>query len=281
MSRGDADIRFARLKWRHAFDKWERKAARWAELVKAGFNPNQPRVPVGRPGGGQWTSGGGGGSTGRTDRRVLSDATPGDLQKPGAQLAQAHNEKPPKIKLPSPEEPQRSGSPDEPPPKFPKKKPRTHKERLGYARRAARWLFIAVAGRQIRAAGAVLNAIHETGWMDEFRGFIQGAFDPPKPLRQLQKEAFEPIPGYDIHHIVEKTSARNAGFPQSRINAPENLVRIPRIRHWEITAWYGRQNEDYVVNGRTVSPREYLRDKDWDERRKVGLDAMRKFEVLK
>ena len=32
---------------------------------KAGFNPDQPRVPAGNPGGGQWTSGGsvGGGST--------------------------------------------------------------------------------------------------------------------------------------------------------------------------------------------------------------------------
>ena len=87
MSRHEADTKFLRLKWRRAFDKWERKAARWAELVKAGFDPNQLRVPAGRPSGGQWTSGGGG--TGRTDRRVLSDAAPDDLQKPGAQLAQA------------------------------------------------------------------------------------------------------------------------------------------------------------------------------------------------
>ncbi len=33
-------------------------------IVKAGFDPNQPRVPVGSPDGGQWTgTGGGGGDT--------------------------------------------------------------------------------------------------------------------------------------------------------------------------------------------------------------------------
>jgi hypothetical protein len=30
-------------------------------LRKAGFNPDQPRVPAGQPGGGQWTDGGDGG----------------------------------------------------------------------------------------------------------------------------------------------------------------------------------------------------------------------------
>lgn len=30
-----------------------------SELRKAGFNPNEPRVPAGRPDGGQWTSEGG------------------------------------------------------------------------------------------------------------------------------------------------------------------------------------------------------------------------------
>lgn len=44
---------------------------RWLELdmgrflAKAGFNPGQPRIPRGQPGGGQWTGGGGVGSTAR------------------------------------------------------------------------------------------------------------------------------------------------------------------------------------------------------------------------
>ena len=60
------------------------EAERTRRALKA-FNPNQPRVPAGNPDGGQWTSGDGGG---RNDPRVLSDAIPDNLIKPGARLAQ-------------------------------------------------------------------------------------------------------------------------------------------------------------------------------------------------
>jgi hypothetical protein len=53
---------------------------------KANFNPNQPRVRAGSSDGGQWTSDGSG--QGRNDPRVLSDATPDNEWKPGAQYAQ-------------------------------------------------------------------------------------------------------------------------------------------------------------------------------------------------
>jgi hypothetical protein len=61
------------------------------------------------------------------------------------------------------------------------------------------------------------------------------------------------------------------------INGPENVVRIPRYKHWEITSWYMTKNKDYG----NVSPREYLRGKGWDERTRVGLDALTKYGVLK
>ncbi|NVO15471.1 MAG: hypothetical protein HXX10_15685 [Rhodoplanes sp.] len=55
---------------------------RYAETCcKAGFNPDQPRLPAGSPDGGQWTSGGG------DDPRVLSDATPDNEWSPGTQYA--------------------------------------------------------------------------------------------------------------------------------------------------------------------------------------------------
>jgi hypothetical protein len=57
---------------------WIRNHAR-----KANFNPNQPRVPAGNPDGGQWTSEG----SGINDRGVISDATPDNNWKPGAQFA--------------------------------------------------------------------------------------------------------------------------------------------------------------------------------------------------
>lgn len=54
-----------------------------SELRKAGFNPNEPRVPAGNPDGGQWTSESGA-SAG--DLQILSDA-PDTGWIPGAQYA--------------------------------------------------------------------------------------------------------------------------------------------------------------------------------------------------
>jgi hypothetical protein len=79
------------------------------------------------------------------------------------------------------------------------------------------------------------------------------------------------------YHIVERTSAEQDGFPRSQIEAGENKVLIPRYKHWEINAWYQTASKDF--DG--LSPRDYLRGKDWDERRKVGLDALIDHGVLK
>ena len=86
-----------------------------------------------------------------------------------------------------------------------------------------------------------------------------------------------PKKGYDVHHIVEQTPAKKDKFPDSMIQAPENLVQIPRFKHWEINSWFGRPNEMFG----NKSPRDYLRDKDWDERRDVGLRALIRYGVLK
>ena len=74
-----------------------------------------------------------------------------------------------------------------------------------------------------------------------------------------------------------KTSAEQDGFPKLKINGPENLVRTPRFKHWEITGWYMTKNDAY----RGVSPRDYLRGKAWADRIGVGLDALILHGVLK
>jgi len=83
--------------------------------------------------------------------------------------------------------------------------------------------------------------------------------------------------GYDDHHIVEQTWAEYFGFSRSQIDDPSNLVSIPRLKHYQITGWYGAPNPDYGW----LSPREYLSDKSWDERMKVGRDALILFGALK
>ncbi|MGZ8390231.1 MAG: hypothetical protein ACXWVL_06520 [Rhodoplanes sp.] len=82
--------------------------------------------------------------------------------------------------------------------------------------------------------------------------------------------------GYNIHHVNEQTPAEQDGYSRWMIDAPENLVRIPTLKHWEITGWYMTSNEDYGG----LSPRAYLRGKSWEERRRVGIDALIQHKVL-
>ena len=106
---------------------------------------------------------------------------------------------------------------------------------------------------------------------------IEAYRDPPKSLEELQRGAYSPAPGYDIHHIVEQTPAADDGFSESTIDAPENLVRISRMKHWEITAWYATKNKAYE----NMPPREYLRGRSWAVRKQVGLEALIAHGVLK
>jgi len=56
-----------------------------------------------------------------------------------------------------------------------------------------------------------------------------------------------------------------------------NKVRIPTYKHHEITGWFAKGNKDFGG----LSPREYLRGKSWDERFRVGIEAMIDKGVLK
>jgi hypothetical protein len=98
---------------------------------------------------------------------------------------------------------------------------------------------------------------------------IESYRDPPKSLNELQQAVSTPAAGYDTHHIVEQAQAEATGFSRGLIDAPENLVRIPRMKHHEINGWYQRANRDF--DG--LTPREYLRGRNWDVRRAVGLEA--------
>ena len=139
---------------------------------------------------------------------------------------------------------------------------------------ARRGVLKEVVGRRITA---LLTILDEAGWLEPAIDTIRTFADPPKSLEQLQRDVSSPAPGYDVHHIVEQTSASRDGFPSSRVNAPENLVRIPRLKHWMITGWYQIPNEDYG----SMPPRQYLRGKDWEERVRVGHEALMEAGVLK
>jgi hypothetical protein len=282
------------------------------------FNPNQPRVPAGHRDGGQWTTVG--------TSPVLSDVTPDNEWKPGAQYANnsrgGRGSGPTRIgsgqwtelepgqaarltlaearaqdairrvqeldpnwrvqlgtyktaegeirALEAEAERAEARIRDltrvELPPNIPKERPPTARERNDAAREIGRWL-----------AKNLGRIIEGAAWLDEFEESIRAYLDPPKTLKELQEGASIPKKGYDIHHIVEQTRAERDKFPRSMINDPENRVRIPRYKHWEINGWYGRSNEAFG----NQSPRDYLRGKDWDERVRIGMQALIKYGVLK
>ncbi|MGH6838730.1 MAG: hypothetical protein ACREDT_07995 [Methylocella sp.] len=161
------------------------------------------------------------------------------------------------------------------PPKIPQVDPGAETLRYAFAKLAARWLARAAAGAEFGAFGEFvvgLEAVAETAkWLYDKYPFIKAYLDGPKSLKVLQNAVGKPQKGTEVHHIVEQTAADREGHSWKDIDGPDNLVRIPTLKHWEITGWFMR-GKNKAYGG--VSPREYLRGRDWEERRKVGLDAL-------
>jgi hypothetical protein len=101
--------------------------------------------------------------------------------------------------------------------------------------------------------------------------YIKAYLDAPQSLEALQEGAKFPEPGYDIHHIVEQATAAADGSETAQIQGPDNLVRISTVKHWDLNRWYATKNEAYG----NMSPRDYVKGKSLDERRRVGLDGLR------
>ncbi len=154
-------------------------------------------------------------------------------------------------------------------PRIPQQRPPDSQDRTAIAKAVASWL----AEKGLAAA----DVIAKTSWLYSAIPTITSYFDAPKSLEELQEAASTPRAGYDRHHIVEQTAAELFGYPKDQIDAPENTVLIPRMKHWEINAWFQTNSKEYGG----MTPREYLVGKDWDERTRVGVEALRMFGVLK
>jgi hypothetical protein len=246
----EAGARCRRLAWLLHACVVEEKHAQLVLAFKAGFNPNQPRVPAGNPDGGQWTgSGGRSGSSGAN----------------GGGLTQVAQNVPPDHLTDIPEE-----------------RPESARLRNAVIKRVATFVARLAAEHFLgEPAGLILNAIDiasSAAWVVEEGGALIEAYaDPPKSLEELQDAVATPARGYNIHHIVEQGPAEQDDFPRSMIDAPDNLVRIPTLKHWQITGWYGTKSKEFGG----MSPRQYLRGKGWTERTQMGLRALVDNGVLK
>jgi hypothetical protein len=248
-------VREADASWQASARLRRMRSLLWADVVKvklhdleralkANFNPNQPRVPAGNPDGGQWTGVGG--------PQASQGSGPGTPRQPNqSQLASSTED------------------PLGDPPNIPKDRPPTSRGRVRVYVEAAKWLGRAMLRETVgKRLGTFISILEETGWLQPTIDAVRTFADPPKSLEELQEAVSTPAPGYDLHHIVEQTSAEQDGFPRSTIDAPDNLVRVPRLKHWLITGWYMTPNEEFGW------PRTYLKQKTWEERVRVGLDAL-------
>lgn len=166
-----------------------------------------------------------------------------------------------------------SGSQPEEPPEIPQSLPPTREERMSFVRAAASWLF----GRSAIAAGAFFGLLDQVEQLGSLSQMIRTANDPPSPLEELQRRAQTPSePGYHDHHVVNQHGGNRSKFGDRRIDAPENVVRIPQLKHIEISRWYATKNSRF--GGRT--PQEALREMSWEEQTRIGLEQLRHFKVL-
>ena len=251
------------------------------------YNPNQPRVPAGSGReSGRWTDGNSGGTGGGTaspmgnidfgglpnfsDVFSLFQIAPnetdntdytrlaGDVSEGGGPGI-GHNEGPPLE-----------------PSKIPQQRPQTSSDRMEIVWGIARW--VSRVGRYAPIVDAFFGAKDQIEWLKSYDPAMKSYSDPPRTLDELQSRV-NPVSerGYEDHHIQERTLLERLGFSRREINEPNNKVRIPTLKHYEISGWYGTPNEEFGG----LTPRDYLRDKDAGERRRVGIRALVDAGVLK
>lgn len=232
------------------------------------FNVNQPRVPRGSENGGQWTDGSDWGGPSEAVVREGQDTPPGLVR-----ISDRPHVEPPIDIYANRSKPGigHNGPPSETPPEIPRQEPSRHRTKLRIAREVARWFEAALPIlRLVKVAIALTIAIETIAWFSEnYYPLIEAYLEPPKSLKQLQDAVRTPHKGTDVHHIVEKNQAEAEGYPPEMINAPENLVRISRFRHWNITTYY--QTLDANLG---MTPRQHLEGKSWQEKYEFGLKVM-------
>jgi hypothetical protein len=158
-------------------------------------------------------------------------------------------------------------------PEIPQSMPQTREERMAFVRAAASWLF----GRSAIGVAAFFGLLDQVDDIATLSHMIRTANDPPAPLGELQRRAQRPSePGYHDHHVVNQHQYNRNRFGDDRVDQPANLVRIPHLKHIELSRWYATKNLEY--GGK--SPQEVLRNMSWEEQTWIGLERLRYFKVL-
>ena len=187
---------------------------------------------------------------------------------PPANAPESTEEKPPGVGQNRPPE-DRSVSPRglDQPFTLPIERPTGEGEVAQWGQRAADAIRDALANNDTKRLIEIADALAHADWIKEQLDNIIAAQDPPRSLDELTEAAQEKGRrfGYDNHHIIEQ-GPQNGDLSRDVIEAPYNIVRIPRYKHWQINDYY--RNEQKECDG--LTPREYLKGKSLKERYQFG-----------
>jgi hypothetical protein len=97
----------------------------------------------------------------------------------------------------------------EAPPQVPNQRPQTAQEENKVIVEVAHWM-----------ARRPEYEIRPSSWLYQHRVLIEAYCGPPRPMEQLQRDAAMPKFGYEIHHNVEQTPARQDHFSDGKLMRP-------------------------------------------------------------
>jgi hypothetical protein len=263
-----------------------------AKLTKAGFNPDEPRIPAGEPGGGEWTDGADtgvtvpdaeprtnetGSSTPAVEARLQTDrpdtgtaAVGADRWTDGADAGTVGLE--------------------------------AHLIEAGYQLPPGMWTVVRELYREFMAHGGdmsyLIKYLADHGLqLEELPSVIRSLFDGPKPLAELQTDkppagfdkesqlkAYlgDPPPGYEWHHIIEQNGQTRPDLTspegvQTWIQNTDNVVLAPVIKHYCINSLMSR----YTPPQSGIRFRDTVKTLNGSDQRGIGLNLLRVCGVIK
>jgi hypothetical protein len=84
----------------------------------------------------------------------------------------------------------------------------------------------------------------------------------------------------DWHHVVEQTPANVSRFGAEQIHNTSNVVRIDRVRHYEINAFYSSINQR-LTGSKTLTVREWVGRMSFEQQQKFGDSVVKIFADVK
>jgi len=134
----------------------------------------------------------------------------------------------------------------------------------------------------------VIRIIQVLKALKEISPELQRSIEPPKNLEELRAEKeFRAFPtadafaryygsagaGYEWHHIVE----RGADFPAEQLHNTDNVIRVPKFIHEEVTAIYNKP----ISEGSSIRIRDAIQEFSYSEQREIGLAILRNLGAVK